>query len=1042
MPNTLTWLHISDIHFHPKKEWRDSASRDSLLEYLKEIFKTDESLKPNFIFCTGDIAFGEVKQSSISEQYNQAKDFFNKLLSICGSNGISLSKDRLFVVPGNHDVNRSKINLDAQGTLQLWAKNSDNYAELINQRFNDKTVEFTDSIKRLDEYGDFIKDYLPHLHDDSNRKFYANLVEFDGLKIGIAGFNSAWSCAGEEDDRNIWLAGKWQFNKARESLKGANLKFGLMHHPTDWLNSSDRNLLNSQISTDFDFWLHGHSHNMLVQPYQNHVSISAGAIGAEFSEEFGINISSFDLANAKGFAYLHAKKSDSSGWTIHPVATHAPNGKWNFNLPPKFLSDQTYCPQNNLISTTNNNVERFLKKRFESSLRAFSSLPRVWIDPVISTCSELDSENKNLFEISDLISNPTSTIIKAPPQYGLTCLAHHCIKESYLKNRSHWLYLDAKNLKPFAASIQEATNEQLENHECKINDVKCVVLDSWNLDRKDALKLLNSVSTYFKDIPLICLQQIDNNKFNPINNTQFPREFNSLYLWSLPRDKIRKIISEYNEHKYIGEEDAVINRIVSDLEVLNLHRTALNCLTLIKVSEIDFDESPVNRTEMIKRVLFLLFNVDEIPSYKSKPDLKDCEYVLGYFCEVLIREELQFFTRDKFLLEAQKCCKERLIDLEVQVVFDVLYNNNILVKQGNYFYFKFAYWIYYFAAQRMHHDQNFIGFIFDQMRYTQYPEIIEFYTGTDRRREDALSVLINDIKKNKHEIKLKCGFPDDLNPYKFGSWSTSEDVQKKMQEEIINGVRESNLPTAIKDQFADKNYDRTKPYNQNINNLLIEYSFVKMMQSIKAGARALRNSDYVSPKIKRELLSEILESWEEITKVLLVILPALAQNRHASFDGAGFKLTDDFSDSPQKRVMEILAEIPRNVVSWNQDDLYSHKMGPLLFDQLSSLELSDISRHELVLLLIKQRPRDWHKHVHTYIASKHQNSFYLLDVYNRLQTEYKYCYATPQTLKEIEFLIKLAATKHLTGDKNPGINIIKKVVAQNKDLIPNRNQEE
>jgi hypothetical protein len=72
--------------------------------------------------------------------------------------------------------------------------------------------------------------------------------------------------------------------------------------------------------------------------------------------------------------------------------------------------------------------------------------------------------------------------------------------------------------------------------------------------------------------------------------------------------------------------------------VLNLHRTPLNCLTLLKVSEIDFDESPVNRSEMIKRVLFLLFNIDDVPTYKTRPDLKDCEYVLGYFCEHLIRD--------------------------------------------------------------------------------------------------------------------------------------------------------------------------------------------------------------------------------------------------------------------------------------------------------------------------------------------------------------------------------------------------------------------
>src|SRR6185503_3051324 len=73
--STLTWLHISDIHFQPKTEWRDSAARKELLSYLKSAFENDESLRPDLVFCTGDIAFGETGSSPLDDQYNQAKTF-------------------------------------------------------------------------------------------------------------------------------------------------------------------------------------------------------------------------------------------------------------------------------------------------------------------------------------------------------------------------------------------------------------------------------------------------------------------------------------------------------------------------------------------------------------------------------------------------------------------------------------------------------------------------------------------------------------------------------------------------------------------------------------------------------------------------------------------------------------------------------------------------------------------------------------------------------------------------------------------------------
>jgi len=80
--SALTWLHLSDIHFNPAKEWRDNIARDSLIEYLGELFKRDESLYPDLIFCTGDIAYGETGPSPLADQYDQAKRFFDRILSV------------------------------------------------------------------------------------------------------------------------------------------------------------------------------------------------------------------------------------------------------------------------------------------------------------------------------------------------------------------------------------------------------------------------------------------------------------------------------------------------------------------------------------------------------------------------------------------------------------------------------------------------------------------------------------------------------------------------------------------------------------------------------------------------------------------------------------------------------------------------------------------------------------------------------------------------------------------------------------------------
>jgi len=810
----------------------------------------------------------------------------------------------------------------------------------------------------------------------------------------------------------------------------------MMHHPLNWLTEWAEKELKTILHKDFALCLSGHAHDQSafnsVSKDNSLCECAAPPLFTKKTADLGYSIIS--ISPDKGVTEIAYRQ-----WTKHHSFVAGVNFS-NTDDGKVIIVDAEERRQLMKAGQKGNVdfVDRYLTQRLTEALVSFSSQPIVWADPVLCKSPEIERDDKSEDKValSDFIANPKSTVIKAPPQFGSTCLALYLAREAWrAKESSLWLYLDSKNLKHYTSVVEKAVETELNLLGCDKRDIKCIILDSWMSQEKDSRNLLEKVCILFKDVPVIVMQTIDDTRILNTSDVEIQnREFDVLYLWALPRGHIRKVVIEYNDKKHIGDDDSIITKVVSDLEVLNLHRTPLNCLTLLKVAEVDFDESPVNRTEMIKRVLFLLFNVDNIPTYKVQPDLKDCEHVLGYYCETMIRENRFVFSMEYFLHVLREYCKERLIDLEIQVVFDVLHQNNIIVKHGDVFCFRFAYWVYYFIAQRMHHDQNFANFILEDKRYTRAPEIIEFYTGIDRRREDALQVLIKDIQDSCDEVRKKCGIPDGLNPYRFAEWRPSAEMLAQMQSEISNGVRDSNLPPSVKDRYADLPYDRTRPYNQEIREILSGYSFVYLVQTMKAGATALRNSDYANPSAKRELLKEILRCWEQISNVLLILLPLLAEKEYAVFDGVGFMLFGNFGDTPMDRLGRILTEIPTNIVNWCQNDLFSQKMGPLLIDQLDS-EVNELKRHELMLLLIEQRPREWKTQVQKYIKSVRKNSFYLFDVYRTLQSQYRYSYASSRTLKDIEYLIRMAAAKHLTGNKNPGIKLIKKMPDK---VIPKR----
>ncbi|MFY7935830.1 MAG: hypothetical protein ACOVOQ_00520, partial [Flavobacterium sp.] len=589
-----------------------------------------------------------------------------------------------------------------------------------------------------------------------------------------------------------------------------------------------------------------------------------------------------------------------------------------------------------------------------------------------------------------------------------------------------WLYLDSQNTK--SHNIHNAVVRETESFGLKITDVKAIILDSWNSYELDSFKKLKNLSDSYTDIPIILMQTIEDAKFlKEPNDIKIEREFKQLFLLALPRTQIRKVVAEYNRVKEIGIEDNVLTKVVSDLDVLNIHRTPMNCLTLLKVSEKYFDESPINRTDMIEKVLFVLFNMDGIPRYKTKPDLKDCEYVLGRYCEMMIRTEKYNFSRDTFIKELKSFCKEKLIDLDVDVVFDVLVLNHIIVKQEFDYCFRSSFWVYYFAAKRMDNDKEFADYIFTSKKYISFPEIIEFYTGIDRNKIDALEILTKDIKETCDIVNSKVRLTGDMNIFSQIRWEPTEEQIQTAQNQLSENVLSSGLPEDIKDQHADRNYNQILPYNQSIHKFFAEYSLHNLMQNIRASSRALRNSDYVNPEAKREIFNEILRSWEQLSNVLLALTPILADKGQAGFDGHSFTLQGDFGDTFETRLNRIIQVNMTNVVGFFKDDIFSPKIAPLLYEHFTNTKDTN-SKHKIALLLVFCRPREWRKHIHEYIVSLNKNSFFLYDIHNALLAKYNFDFITEEERREISLLAKICFAKHEFGSKNPTAADLKRVV--------------
>ena len=345
------------------------------------------------------------------------------------------------------------------------------------------------------------------------------------------------------------------------------------------------------------------------------------------------------------------------------------------------------------------------------------------------------------------------------------------------------------------------------------DNLAAIVLDGATVDRD---RLINNIKKIYRNVPFILLCTIRHSDYleRSLRSalTFTPDEF---YLWQLDRSQIRELVQKFIEAGYRLAENQAVSHLVADLETLNLHRSPLNCITLLRVYERQIDYSPANRTEMLERFLYLIFaDYKKKPDYSNFPDMKDSLYVLGYFCEHLVRSGAYSFSKEEFLRRTLQYCKDMVIDIDCTRLFAVLAEEHIILERNRTFKFRYTSWIHFFCAHRMHHEKDFREFVLSDRRYINFPEMIEFYSGIDRRRGELITQLTEDLGKLTRAFEERSEIDRNFDPYDGPAWTPSHTEMRTLENNIDREIGSSNLPATVKDSILDRRYDRGQPYNQ------------------------------------------------------------------------------------------------------------------------------------------------------------------------------------------------------------------------------------
>ena len=248
MKRSIYWLHISDLHLRVGHEWSQNFVLKEMCRNIGQ--KRNSGIMADFILLTGDIAF-----SGKAEEYDLAKEFFDQLQTSSG-----VPRDRMFCVPGNHDIDRYKQKNAFDGARQTLRSRSD-----VDKLLGDRD-ELEVLLQRQEHYREFQESYFSNQPRTwtSDGLAYVSHISVDGVVFAIIGLNSAWLAEGGESDHGRLLIGERQafdaLNAALDVGEPPHVVIAMAHHPFRLLQEFDRLPIQHRLERDVHFFHHGHLH--------------------------------------------------------------------------------------------------------------------------------------------------------------------------------------------------------------------------------------------------------------------------------------------------------------------------------------------------------------------------------------------------------------------------------------------------------------------------------------------------------------------------------------------------------------------------------------------------------------------------------------------------------------------------------------------------------------------------------------------------------------------------------------------------------------
>lgn len=751
-------LHVSDIHINASSISEIDVLVEKLVKDIKKV-KAENSVNIDMICFAGDLISRGDRAIENEMQIKLAEEHFIQPLL----NATGLTEKEFILVPGNHEVDISKIAKRTEAGLATISS-----LDEVNETIFEMQPEY---ISRLQYFYDYM--YEKYIPDAKTWNLgYSIIRNVNGISVGIVGLDSAWRSTGAGlKERGKMLVGEHQVGILHNNIKEVDLKICLMHHPLDWLSDFEMTNVERKLNY-FDLILRGHVHDLddkqiCTQKYKT-IYNTSGKLYPIDSFYSGYSILDIDMELRTcciySREYLKSPRED-----FDKALRINENGKAEYQLT-------AYDEEKAVVY----DLKMQLREFFEEATEKYTMLKNIdssspdkigdfFVEPTIYEKSEYERTELTRKEgkkdvpipLTDLIEGSDNILVIGKKDCGKTTILQRVgISHTNSESGRIPIYIDMMKLNKGQDRILGAcqnfifnnissdvsiTKEHVRNMLSK--GVAICLFDNVNVSSVEHVIWIQSFTKAFPNNRFIFAAE---EKFYQTYTLKelpdFGVKYRSVYLDYFRKRQVREMVTKWGEGKNGFDANEMTQKIVTYCNNVNFAMTPFNIAVFMTIWDVDKTFVPINEGKVMRTYLETVLDKFSAEGFqRSEYDYDVKQHFLGYLSYKMCKKDEYFFTVDEFNYLVEEYHNKKGFRKSQSKFDTIFFEKNILCVNGDYVYFSNTSIMEYCLASYATVDSTLYDLMTAKGNRANFAHELSFYSGIVQDCSKLLSSLNDEI---------------------------------------------------------------------------------------------------------------------------------------------------------------------------------------------------------------------------------------------------------------------------------------------------------